>query len=202
MSQNDPYTSNSSGWWVVYRLQWGHLWHGIKSDFRGNIASSYRLRSIVILMRFLVFLLKVLGSSPFEWCPFAGIFYLLWSTTSIGHFKAFRDILLKEWPRRLSRPYHFIKSNSIQIRLFDVACGSLWPGYASCLEWNVSQVTVCAEKEKNHHKSFLKSSSVILPDYSRFFRTEDANYSKGGIICFGSQSLAWLLKNVESIAET
>lgn len=152
-------------------------------------------------MKFLVFPLRVLGSSPFEWCPFAGIFYLLRSTTSIGHFKAFRDILLKEWPRRLFRPYHFIKSNSIQIRLFDVACGSLWPGYASCLKWNVSRVTVCAEK-KNHHKCFLKSTTVILPDYLRFFRTEDANYSKGGIICFGSQSLAWLLKNVESIAET
>ena len=133
--------------------------------------------------------------------PFAGIFYLLRSTTSIGHFKAFRDILLKEWPRRLSRPYHFIKSNSIQIRLFDVACGSLWPGYASCLKWNVSRVTVCAEK-KDHHKCFLKSTTVILPDYLRIFRTEDTNYSKGGIICFGSQSLAWLLKNVESIAET
>lgn len=45
-------------------------------------------------------------------------------------------------------------------------------------------------KGKNHYESFLKSTSVILPDYSRFFRTEDANYSKGGIICFGSQSLA------------
>ena len=74
--------------------------------------------------------------------------------------------------------------------------------YARCVPQYLIVTAKCQNYKQWSMECFLKSTTVILPDYLRFFRTEDANYSKGGIICFGSQSLAWLLKNVESIAET